>query len=451
MEKMLLSVEETVTHADTYSERFYPFTVPEGATALRLAFEVDPQRVGPHGQAIGALLHGPAGFRGTPGRVEMPARIGPDGASPGLIPGPLEPGTWRIEVSRNYVLEGPPCTYRLRVWLEDQPDAAPLPPPRALPTAIPGTGPGWYRGDLHMHTHHSDGWWSVADLWRAVRERGLDFFMLTDHNTLSGQAEVAALATGNVLPIPGIEVTMRHGHLLALGVETPIDWRVGRDGRAIREVLRDVHAAGGVAIIAHPGADGSPICHGCRWELLDVDPRHVDALEVWNSKWQTDEDNERSLQFYDDWLARGFRVPISGGSDEHGERPSFGPGVPTTHVYARELSRDAILAGIRAGHVVVSSGPVLRVSGQVGAVTGLPGDMLPAAGPFSLEATVSGVAVPAHLTLLGNGTILAEATIAGQGACRYAAGRAALGWYRADLRTLDGREMLAIASPLFVG
>jgi predicted metal-dependent phosphoesterase TrpH len=102
-------------------------------------------------------------------------------------------------------------------------------------------------------------------------------------------ADVAALDTGRVLPIPGVEVTMRHGHMLALGVDALIDWWVGRAGRTIDDVLRDIHAAGGVAIIAHPGADPSPICHGCRWEE-DADPRQVDAVEVWNSPWQLDED-----------------------------------------------------------------------------------------------------------------------------------------------------------------
>ena len=347
--------------------------MPESAGTLCLTFEIEPARVGPYGQAIGVFLHDPAGFRGSPGRSAPPARLGAWGATPGLVPGPLPAGTWKAEVNLNYVLEGPPCTYRLRVWLEDGAAAA-APAPRPLPIAIPDTGPGWYGGDLHMHTNHSDGRWSVAELWQAIQQRSLDFFVLTDHNSLTGQAEVAALDTGRVLPIPGMEVTMRKGHMLAIGMETLIDWWVGRDGRTIADVLRDVHAAGGVAIVAHPGADGSPICHGCRWELANVDPRHVNAVEVWNSPWQLDEDNENSMIFYDAWLARGYRVPLSGGSDEHGGRPIFAPGVPTTYVYARELSRQAILDGIRAGHMVVSSGPVLRLTATAGGVTAIPGD-----------------------------------------------------------------------------
>ncbi len=452
MDQGLLTVEETVTHEDGNSDRLYPFTVPEGATALRLSFTVDPQGSGPYDHCIGVHLHDPHGSRGTPGyAATVPPRIGPSGATPGLVPGPLPPGTWNAEVGITYVVEGPPCNFRLSIWLEDAVDAEPPPSPKALPAVVAGTRPGWYAGDLHLHSQHSDGRWSIPDLWRAVQARQLDFFVLTDHNSVTGHADLASLEMGKVLPIPGIEVSMRSGHLLALGTETLIDWRVGQNGRTIHDVLQDVHAAGGLAIIAHPGADPSPICHGCRWDLPDVDPREIDAVEVWNSRWLLDEDNERSLLFYDRWLTAGFRVPISGGSDEHGHKPLFGHDVPTTHVYARELSREAILDGIRAGHTVVSSGPLLRVNVTSGDVTAMPGDAVAAIGPLVIEATVSAVPEGGRLTILRNGAVLAETIVQAEGACRYASNQAEPGWYRADLRSLDGSEMLAIASPFFVG
>ncbi len=446
----LLAISAEVTHKDTYSERIHEFEVPENAGTLYLTFEIEPTRVGPYAHAIGIFLHDPTGLRGSPGHTAPPpARLGAWGATPGLTPGPVQAGTWKAEVNLNYVLEGPPCTYRLRVWIEEDEPAGAMMSPRPLPTAIPHTGPGWYAGDLHMHSHHSDGRWSIAELWQAIRQRSLDFFVLTDHNTLTGLTEVAAIDTGRVLPIPGMEVTMRKGHMLAIGGETLIDWWVGRAGRTIADVLRDIHQAGAVAIIAHPGADGSPICHGCRWEMANVDPRDVDAVEVWNSPWQLDEDNENSMIFYDAWLARGYRVPLSGGSDEHGGRPTFAPGVPTTYVYARELSREAIVEGIRAGHMVVSSGPTLRLTARAGGATGIPGDTLPAAGPFSLEVSVSDLNVPARLILRGNGAVLDAQMVEGSGTCLYTSNQPESGWYRAELRNLEG-AMLAIASPVFL-
>src|SRR5579875_2460058 len=115
MQHELLSVEEVVTHDHTYQRRFYPFSMPDGATSLRMMFQVEPRQVGGFSQAIGLHLHDPDGFRGTPGRTDAPPRLGPGGATPGFMPGPLTPGTWQAEVSLNYVLQGPPCTYRLRL------------------------------------------------------------------------------------------------------------------------------------------------------------------------------------------------------------------------------------------------------------------------------------------------------------------------------------------------
>ncbi len=116
-------------------------------------------------------------------------------ATPGFLPGPIEPGTWIAEVSLNYVLDGPPCTYHLHVSAEGgEPDGE----TEAVVTAARHTGD---RSTLvcrrSAYAYAPLRWkWSVAELWQAVKQRELDFFVLTDHNTLSGMAEVAALETG---------------------------------------------------------------------------------------------------------------------------------------------------------------------------------------------------------------------------------------------------------------
>ncbi len=230
MTDTLLSTQAVVTHADSRTFRTHPFTVGSGVAALHLDFRVEPRAVGPYEQSIKVALFGPDGARGLPGRGTLPARLGPLGATPGLLPGPLTPGTWTAEVCLDYVLDGPPCTYSVNVWAETEADApraagdhpSPLVSP-ALPLGVSSTGPRWYAGDLHMHTVHSDGRWTTAQLLAAVRRRGLDFFALTDHNTQSALRELAAADLGGLLPLPGVEVTTNAGHLLAIGVERPID------------------------------------------------------------------------------------------------------------------------------------------------------------------------------------------------------------------------------------
>ena len=44
----------------------------------------------------------------------------------------------------------------------------------------------WFAGELHTHTVHSDGEFTVEQLCRAAKERELSLIALTDHNTASG-------------------------------------------------------------------------------------------------------------------------------------------------------------------------------------------------------------------------------------------------------------------------
>ena len=47
----------------------------------------------------------------------------------------------------------------------------------------------WFACELHCHTLHSDGDFSVEELMRTARERLLDGINLTDHNKI-GRAHV---------------------------------------------------------------------------------------------------------------------------------------------------------------------------------------------------------------------------------------------------------------------
>src|SRR4051812_13491558 len=46
------------------------------------------------------------------------------------------------------------------------------------------------RGETHLHTLHSDGADTVADMLAACARAGYDFAVLTDHSTTSGAAEL---------------------------------------------------------------------------------------------------------------------------------------------------------------------------------------------------------------------------------------------------------------------
>lgn len=79
------------------------------------------------------------------------------------------------------------------------------------------------RADFHLHTHKSDGVLSPAELLAAVRAAQLDYWSVTDHDTLS----VARLFQQEAGLIPGVEVTASFGgreiHVVGLGVNLAHD------------------------------------------------------------------------------------------------------------------------------------------------------------------------------------------------------------------------------------
>lgn len=101
---------------------------------------------------------------------------------------------------------GPSLARRVRSWIEDEPEVPEPPPERrgfssfARAKVVVGANPSWrgLRGDLQMHTVHSDGMESVEDMARAGLRRGYDYVAITDHSKglkIAGGMDEAALAT----------------------------------------------------------------------------------------------------------------------------------------------------------------------------------------------------------------------------------------------------------------
>jgi hypothetical protein len=107
---------------------------------------------------------------------------------------------------------------------------------------------------------------------------------------------------------------------------------------------------GALFSIDHPLVPGDNFCIGCPWEI-EVDVTTVDGLEVQGGIWQ-------AIDFWEQMCADGSHATALGGSDDHeggqGSGTLYSPmGMPTTMVFAEELSVDAILEGVRGGRTVI--------------------------------------------------------------------------------------------------
>jgi hypothetical protein len=101
-------------------------------------------------------------------------------------------------------------------------------------------------GIIHVHTTASDGGGTPEEVVEAGRAAGLQFLVITDHNTLD--AKPVEGYRGPLLVLVGVEVSTTAGHLLGLGIPEP-PYRFSGDAR---DTLEDIRDLGGVAVAAHP-------------------------------------------------------------------------------------------------------------------------------------------------------------------------------------------------------
>jgi predicted metal-dependent phosphoesterase TrpH len=161
------------------------------------------------------------------------------------------------------------------------------------------------KADIHIHTHHSDGTASVAELLAHVAaQTDLRVIAVTDHDTITGALEAHQRAADyGVEVVIGEEISTAEGHLLALFVEEHI-----APGRPVADTISEVHAQGGLCIAAHPFDWSTP---SLKQHIATLD---LDAVEAFNASlsWPRDGANRLAQQH-----AASLHRAAVGGSDAH--------------------------------------------------------------------------------------------------------------------------------------
>ena len=333
-----------------------PFEVPNNIHRIEIFLSYSPPKevnildIGLFAPGTSVSEKNALQFRGWSGSARDYIVVTTRSATPGYLPGVITPGTWRVILGL-YKIGAVGCDYRIEIKISDKEgflQNRPSTPNRNKKTSL--TGPNWFKGDLHSHTHHSDAHCSVEELAEAARERGLDFIAITDHNTISHYSWIKKTSNHPLL-IPGEEVTTYYGHANVWGVDNWVDFRF-RPLVDLTPIINAVHEEGGIFSINHPKPGGP------EWGFGTNIP--IDCIEVWQSLWQAR--NYHSLALWESLLNEGRRVIAVGGSDSHPFHMKNGHlfhllGLPTTWVYAETLSTRAVLSGIKAGHVFISACP----------------------------------------------------------------------------------------------
>ena len=243
-------------------------------------------------------------------------------------------------------------------------------------SAVPDPRPGWYCGEIHLHSDMSTGRKDVATIARVAAERGLDFLGITDHFTPAHWERIEELGAAGSRPLflRSLELAGDRGHANLHGIASwpdpfPDDEGgavaafLGRKAAGSMEEAADLaHAQGGLFCINHP------LSAGGAWRYGEFPLEKADLIEVASLP-----DGPVSFlypTFWDGLLRQGYRLTGVGSSDSH-DPEQDGPwalGRIRNWVRADSLSRRGILAGLASGECYVAVGEsrlsfVARISG----------------------------------------------------------------------------------------
>jgi hypothetical protein len=272
----------------------------------------------------------------------------------------IEAGPWHVMLGA-LPPRGLETPFQITIHLSNRPGSA---------RPVLRNEPGWFEGDLHVHSGHSDGYSDdrlgrrvpafVRDLATTAEAAHLEFLAVTDHNTASHWIDVdrAQAASPNLLLLHGREITTARGHFNAIGERRFTDFRLSL-ARPMRRLLAEVARDGAFLSINHAWVPADEWCAGCAWVDRDVDTiGEVAGIEVLNGSTPTPDGDPPGWRLWAEFLNRGSRMVAVGGSDLHdpsGGRATIGR--PSTVVWASALSEDAIVAGLRSGRVFVRAIP----------------------------------------------------------------------------------------------
>lgn len=200
-----------------------------------------------------------------------------------------------------------------------------------------------YIGNLHIHTSHSDGALSAAEIAGAASRAGLNFIGINDHDFWLDSLPIQDEGYyGDVLVLVGLEIGERFHHYLAYDIEKIVKG----DNLGPQEVIDGVNQQDGFGFLAHPFEKGMPLNErfvAFTWNDLAV--QGYTGISIWNfmSRWK---ERIRSpfhgiyclmfkrqslkgpsldtISFWDK-MNQERRVVAIGGSDAHGTLFSWGP------------------------------------------------------------------------------------------------------------------------------
>jgi predicted metal-dependent phosphoesterase TrpH len=190
------------------------------------------------------------------------------------------------------------------------------------------------RVNLHIHSNFSDGSAAPQKLITQAKAKGLEYIAISDHNTLNAYLKTDILKEDMLIPAIEFDCWFKTVflHLLGYGFDvnnielqslcaktkrgTEADWVRIFSLNHPQKVIKAIHNAGGIAVLAHPAC-----CFTISIEKLikNLIKLGLDGIEVYYPYSR----HRKIIKFYKsstiEKLADKYNLIKTGGSDEHGD------------------------------------------------------------------------------------------------------------------------------------
>jgi hypothetical protein len=147
----VLTFEGTIQASQNQTYVKVPFAVPVGTERVTITFEYSGKE---QHTTLDLGLLDPAGLRCWSGGNKSLLTVGLSDATPSCLAGAIPSGTWDVLIGVPNIRTGAASHYVIHDYLSSTGSVAGQPEILCQPLR---SGPAWFRGDLHMHTAHSDG------------------------------------------------------------------------------------------------------------------------------------------------------------------------------------------------------------------------------------------------------------------------------------------------------
>lgn len=192
-----------------------------------------------------------------------------------------------------------------------------------------------YCGDLHAHSTSSDGNLSPVGMVLESMYCFMDFFALTDHNTIDGAMKVSKILSEygfDYTFLVGEEITTKNFHFNAYPLEKVIPWDLPAE-----QIIQLAHQQQAIIQWNHPGWTNS------EWEMSRIDSPLTDTgLDAW----------EHIPFHYYDWKKQDISPALIGSTDTHDgtfSKPE------RTIIYSNKISAKDIVDAIKEKRCLIFS------------------------------------------------------------------------------------------------